>query len=69
MIHIDIMEPYDGGMFCHIMTHKTKNAMEMTSRMKVMMMMMMMMVMMIAMMTMKMAMSKIEIRSCVRMDD
>ena len=32
MIHIDIMERYDGGMLCHIMTHKTKNVMEMTSR-------------------------------------
>ena len=54
MIHINIMERYDAGMLCHIMTHKTKNAMEMTNRMKVMMMMMMMMVMMIAMMTMTM---------------
>ena len=54
MIHIDIMEYYDGGMFCHIMTHNTENVMEMTGRM---MMVMMMMVMMIAMMmTMTMTM-------------
>ena len=56
MIHIDIMEYHDGGMFCHIMTHNTENAMEITGRMKTMMMVMMMMVMMIAMMTMTMMM-------------
>ena len=46
------------------MCHMTKSAMERIRRMKVMMM-----VMMIAMMTMKMTMTKIEIRSCIRIDD
>ena len=62
MIHIDIMERYDGGKLCHIMTHKTKNAMEMTGRMKVMkvMKMMMMIAMMTVTMTVTMTMTTME---------